>query len=167
MAPGAGAQPSLPPPRQALLSAQGVAGVSRSERLGQTDASLRRDGPDQGSPQLGVFSGNTALETAYSSGNRVLLQFHSDFSNGGFFVLNFHGERTSAPRARAGGGGPRDGPPGADAVPVPSQAPDCQGEPETEAASTSGDAVPLGDVSIVSRRMAVFRGQLGLVPRQV
>lgn len=105
VAPGAGAQPSLPPPRQALLSAQGVAGVSRSERLGQTDASLRRDGPDQGSPQLGVFSGNTALETAYSSGNRVLLQFHSDFSNGGFFVLNFHGERTSAPRARAGGGG--------------------------------------------------------------
>uniref|UniRef100_A0A2I3GDK1 CUB and Sushi multiple domains 1 n=1 Tax=Nomascus leucogenys TaxID=61853 RepID=A0A2I3GDK1_NOMLE len=48
------------------------------------------DGPDQNSPQLGVFSGNTALETAYSSSNQVLLKFHSDFSNGGFFVLNFH-----------------------------------------------------------------------------
>ncbi|EDM08947.1 rCG43134 [Rattus norvegicus] len=50
------------------------------------------DGPDQNSPQLGVFSGNTALETAYSSTNQVLLKFHSDFSNGGFFVLNFHGD---------------------------------------------------------------------------
>uniref|UniRef100_A0A8C8Z1K4 CUB and Sushi multiple domains 1 n=1 Tax=Prolemur simus TaxID=1328070 RepID=A0A8C8Z1K4_PROSS len=48
------------------------------------------DGPDQNSPQLGVFSGNTALETAHSSTNQVLLRFHSDFSNGGFFVLNFH-----------------------------------------------------------------------------
>ncbi|XP_041910862.1 CUB and sushi domain-containing protein 1 [Arvicola amphibius] len=48
------------------------------------------DGPDQNSPQLGIFSGNTALETAYSSTNQVLLKFHSDFSNGGFFVLNFH-----------------------------------------------------------------------------
>ncbi|XP_035867009.1 CUB and sushi domain-containing protein 1 [Phyllostomus discolor] len=48
------------------------------------------DGPDQSAPQLGVFSGNTALETARSSTNQVLLKFHSDFSNGGFFVLNFH-----------------------------------------------------------------------------
>ncbi|XP_036084876.1 CUB and sushi domain-containing protein 1 isoform X1 [Rousettus aegyptiacus] len=48
------------------------------------------DGPDQSAPQLGVFSGNTALETARSSSSRVLLTFHSDFSNGGFFVLNFH-----------------------------------------------------------------------------
>uniref|UniRef100_A0A8C0UA60 CUB and Sushi multiple domains 1 n=1 Tax=Cyanistes caeruleus TaxID=156563 RepID=A0A8C0UA60_CYACU len=48
------------------------------------------DGPDHNSPQLGVFSGNTALETAYSSTNQVLLKFHSDFSTGGFFVLNFH-----------------------------------------------------------------------------
>nr|XP_033792232.1 CUB and sushi domain-containing protein 1 [Geotrypetes seraphini] len=48
------------------------------------------DGPDQYSSQLGVFSGNTALETAYSTTNRVLLRFHSDFSTGGFFVLNFH-----------------------------------------------------------------------------
>uniref|UniRef100_A0A8B9MMI7 CUB and Sushi multiple domains 1 n=1 Tax=Accipiter nisus TaxID=211598 RepID=A0A8B9MMI7_9AVES len=50
------------------------------------------DGPDHNSPQLGVFSGNTALETAYSSTNQVLLKFHSDFSTGGFFVLNFHGQ---------------------------------------------------------------------------
>uniref|UniRef100_A0A670YQB1 CUB and Sushi multiple domains 1 n=1 Tax=Pseudonaja textilis TaxID=8673 RepID=A0A670YQB1_PSETE len=48
------------------------------------------DGPDQNSPQLGVFSGNTALETAFSASNQVLLKFHSDFSTGGFFVLNFH-----------------------------------------------------------------------------
>ena len=56
----------------------------------------RRDGPDQNAPQLGVFSGNTALETAYSSTNQVLLKFHSDFSNGGFFVLNFHGQWAAA-----------------------------------------------------------------------
>ncbi|KAM9317096.1 CUB and sushi domain-containing protein 1 [Gastrophryne carolinensis] len=48
------------------------------------------DGIDSTSPQLGVFSGNTALETAYSSFNQVLIKFHSDFSTGGFFVLNFH-----------------------------------------------------------------------------
>ncbi|XP_063297188.1 CUB and sushi domain-containing protein 1 [Pelobates fuscus] len=48
------------------------------------------DGPDENSPQLGVFSGNTALETAYSTSHQVLLKFHSDFSTGGFFVLNFH-----------------------------------------------------------------------------
>ncbi|CAI9618554.1 unnamed protein product, partial [Staurois parvus] len=48
------------------------------------------DGIDQNSPQLGVFSGNTALETAYSSSNQVLIKFHSDFSTEGFFVLNFH-----------------------------------------------------------------------------
>lgn len=53
---------------------------------------VSRDGPDQNSPQLGVFSGNTALETAHSSTSQVLLKFHSDFSNGGFFVLNFHGQ---------------------------------------------------------------------------
>lgn len=82
-----------------------------------TGASLRRDGPDQSAPQLGVFSGNTALETARSSSSRVLLTFHSDFSNGGFFVLNFHGERPGAPRARAGRV-LRDGPPGADACPA-------------------------------------------------
>lgn len=53
--------------------------------------SLLRDGPDASSPQLGVFSGNTALESAYSTSPKVLIRFHSDFSTGGFFILNFHG----------------------------------------------------------------------------
>nr|XP_057944796.1 CUB and sushi domain-containing protein 1-like isoform X2 [Doryrhamphus excisus] len=51
------------------------------------------DGPDASSPQLGVFSGNTALESAYSSSSKVLIRFHSDFSTGGFFILNFHAYR--------------------------------------------------------------------------
>uniref|UniRef100_A0A3Q2ECB7 CUB and Sushi multiple domains 1 n=1 Tax=Cyprinodon variegatus TaxID=28743 RepID=A0A3Q2ECB7_CYPVA len=51
------------------------------------------DGPDTSSPQLGVFSGNTALESAYSSSSKVLIRFHSDFSTGGFFILNFHAYR--------------------------------------------------------------------------
>lgn len=50
-----------------------------------------RDGPDTSSSQLGVFSGNTALESAYSTSPQVLIRFHSDFSTGGFFILNFHG----------------------------------------------------------------------------
>lgn len=53
-----------------------------------------RDGPDTSSPQLGVFSGNTALESAYSTSLKVLIRFHSDFSTGGFFILNFHGTET-------------------------------------------------------------------------
>uniref|UniRef100_H2M2H5 CUB and Sushi multiple domains 1 n=1 Tax=Oryzias latipes TaxID=8090 RepID=H2M2H5_ORYLA len=51
------------------------------------------DGPDTLSTQLGVFSGNTALESAYSTGPQVLIRFHSDFSTGGFFILNFHAYR--------------------------------------------------------------------------
>ncbi|KAM7423965.1 hypothetical protein PAMA_000362 [Pampus argenteus] len=51
------------------------------------------DGPDTSSPQLGVFSGNTALESAYSNSPEVLIRFHSDFSTGGFFILNFHAYR--------------------------------------------------------------------------
>ncbi|XP_041921873.1 CUB and sushi domain-containing protein 1-like [Alosa sapidissima] len=51
------------------------------------------DGPDQSFPQLGIFSGNTALESAYSSFNQVLIKFHSDFSTSGLFVLNFHAYR--------------------------------------------------------------------------
>ncbi|XP_068442403.1 CUB and sushi domain-containing protein 1a isoform X2 [Clinocottus analis] len=51
------------------------------------------DGPDTSSPQLGVFSGNTALESAYSTSPKVLIRFHSDFSTGGFFILNFHAYR--------------------------------------------------------------------------
>uniref|UniRef100_A0AAQ4RPP2 CUB and Sushi multiple domains 1 n=1 Tax=Gasterosteus aculeatus aculeatus TaxID=481459 RepID=A0AAQ4RPP2_GASAC len=51
------------------------------------------DGPDTSSPQLGVFSGNTALESAYSTSPKVRIRFHSDFSTGGFFILNFHAYR--------------------------------------------------------------------------
>uniref|UniRef100_A0A8C8DH19 CUB and Sushi multiple domains 1 n=1 Tax=Oryzias sinensis TaxID=183150 RepID=A0A8C8DH19_9TELE len=51
------------------------------------------DGPDTLSTQLGVFSGNTALESAYSTSPQVLIRFHSDFSTGGFFILNFHAYR--------------------------------------------------------------------------
>ncbi|TKS70023.1 CUB and sushi domain-containing protein 1 [Collichthys lucidus] len=51
------------------------------------------DGSDTSSPQLGVFSGNTALESAYSTSLNVLIHFHSDFSTGGFFILNFHAYR--------------------------------------------------------------------------
>ncbi|MGH0144612.1 UNVERIFIED_CONTAM: hypothetical protein FKN15_003784 [Acipenser sinensis] len=51
------------------------------------------DGPGENYAQLGVFSGNTALQSAYSSFNQVLIKFHSDFSTGGFFVLNFHAYR--------------------------------------------------------------------------
>ncbi|KAG8517559.1 LOW QUALITY PROTEIN: CUB and sushi domain-containing protein 1, partial [Galemys pyrenaicus] len=68
-------------------------GVYINFSLLQTEAVndyIALDGPDPSAPQLGVFSGNTALETAHSSSHQVLLQFHSDFSNGGFFVLNFH-----------------------------------------------------------------------------
>uniref|UniRef100_A0A8C5A117 CUB and Sushi multiple domains 1 n=1 Tax=Gadus morhua TaxID=8049 RepID=A0A8C5A117_GADMO len=51
------------------------------------------DGVDVSSSQLGVFSGNTALESAYSASPQVLIRFHSDFSTGGFFILNFHAYR--------------------------------------------------------------------------
>ncbi|XP_072269338.1 CUB and sushi domain-containing protein 3 [Pyxicephalus adspersus] len=48
------------------------------------------DGPDQSSPQIGQFSGNTALESVYSTSNHVLIKFHSDFTTSGFFVLSYH-----------------------------------------------------------------------------
>ncbi|XP_075438529.1 CUB and sushi domain-containing protein 3 isoform X5 [Ascaphus truei] len=48
------------------------------------------DGPDQSSPQIGQFSGNTALESVYSTSNQVLIKFHSDFTTSGFFVLSYH-----------------------------------------------------------------------------
>uniref|UniRef100_A0A3Q2QHC0 CUB and Sushi multiple domains 3 n=1 Tax=Fundulus heteroclitus TaxID=8078 RepID=A0A3Q2QHC0_FUNHE len=48
------------------------------------------DGPDQSSPQIGQFSGNTALESVYSTSNIILIKFHSDFSGSGFFVLSYH-----------------------------------------------------------------------------
>ena len=56
-----------------------------------------RDGVDVSSSQLGVFSGNTALESAYSASPQVLIRFHSDFSTGGFFILNFHGTNWGLP----------------------------------------------------------------------
>ncbi|KAG2464901.1 CSMD1 protein, partial [Polypterus senegalus] len=48
------------------------------------------DGPDQSSPQIGQFSGNTALESVYSTSNQILIKFHSDFTTSGFFVLSYH-----------------------------------------------------------------------------
>ncbi|XP_010013864.1 PREDICTED: CUB and sushi domain-containing protein 3-like, partial [Nestor notabilis] len=48
------------------------------------------DGPDQISPQIGQFSGNTALESVYSTSNQILIKFHSDFTTSGFFVLSYH-----------------------------------------------------------------------------
>lgn len=55
-----------------------------------------RDGPDQSSPQIGQFSGNTALESVYSTSNIILIKFHSDFSGAGFFVLSYHGKTVSS-----------------------------------------------------------------------
>uniref|UniRef100_A0A674D7B9 CUB and Sushi multiple domains 3 n=1 Tax=Salmo trutta TaxID=8032 RepID=A0A674D7B9_SALTR len=48
------------------------------------------DGPDQGSPQIGQFSGNTPQKAVYTTANHVLIKFHSDFSTSGFFVLSYH-----------------------------------------------------------------------------
>ncbi|KAG9345033.1 hypothetical protein JZ751_009574 [Albula glossodonta] len=48
------------------------------------------DGPDQNSPQIGQFSGTTALEAVQSTSNQVLIKFHSDFSGSGFFVLRYY-----------------------------------------------------------------------------
>uniref|UniRef100_A0A8C7GAZ9 CUB and Sushi multiple domains 3 n=2 Tax=Oncorhynchus TaxID=8016 RepID=A0A8C7GAZ9_ONCKI len=48
------------------------------------------DGPDQGSPQIGQFSGNTPQKEVYTTANHVLIKFHSDFSTSGFFVLSYH-----------------------------------------------------------------------------
>ncbi|KAF3707384.1 CUB and sushi domain-containing protein 3 CUB and sushi multiple domains protein 3 [Channa argus] len=55
------------------------------------------DGPDQSSPQIGQFSGNTALESVYSTSNIILIKFHSDFSGAGFFVLSYHGPSPNSP----------------------------------------------------------------------
>ncbi|MGH0134865.1 UNVERIFIED_CONTAM: hypothetical protein FKN15_024621 [Acipenser sinensis] len=49
------------------------------------------DGADQNSPEIGQFSGNTALDSVYSTSNQDLIKFHSDFTTGGFFVLSYHG----------------------------------------------------------------------------
>uniref|UniRef100_A0A7N5JRY2 CUB and sushi domain-containing protein 3 n=1 Tax=Ailuropoda melanoleuca TaxID=9646 RepID=A0A7N5JRY2_AILME len=46
------------------------------------------DGPDQNSPQIGQFSGNTALESVYSTSNQILIKFHSDFTTSGINILS-------------------------------------------------------------------------------
>uniref|UniRef100_A0A8C4QEE5 CUB and Sushi multiple domains 3 n=1 Tax=Eptatretus burgeri TaxID=7764 RepID=A0A8C4QEE5_EPTBU len=51
------------------------------------------DGPEQRAPQLGHFSGNTALESVHSSSNRILIKFHSDFSSSGLFIINYSAYR--------------------------------------------------------------------------
>ncbi|CAG12911.1 unnamed protein product, partial [Tetraodon nigroviridis] len=51
------------------------------------------DGPDQASPQIGQFSGNTDQKGVSTTANQVLIKFHSDFSNSGFFVLRYHAHR--------------------------------------------------------------------------
>ncbi|XP_029694158.1 CUB and sushi domain-containing protein 3-like isoform X4 [Takifugu rubripes] len=48
------------------------------------------DGPDQASPQIGQFSGNSVQEGVPTTANQVLIKFHSDFSTSGFFVLHYH-----------------------------------------------------------------------------
>ncbi|TKS81784.1 CUB and sushi domain-containing protein 3 [Collichthys lucidus] len=49
------------------------------------------DGPDQASPQIGQFSGNSVQEGVSTTANQVLIKFHSDFSTSGFFVLHYYG----------------------------------------------------------------------------
>uniref|UniRef100_A0A8C4R6D0 CUB and sushi domain-containing protein 1 n=1 Tax=Eptatretus burgeri TaxID=7764 RepID=A0A8C4R6D0_EPTBU len=48
------------------------------------------DGASNDSPELGQFSGNTALESVSGRSNLVRIKFHSDFSTGGFFVLHYY-----------------------------------------------------------------------------
>ncbi|KAF3840051.1 hypothetical protein F7725_018768 [Dissostichus mawsoni] len=52
--------------------------------------SVARDGPDQASPQIGQFSGNSVQEGVSTTANQVLIKFHSDFSTSGFFVLKYY-----------------------------------------------------------------------------
>ncbi|PWA15041.1 hypothetical protein CCH79_00008738 [Gambusia affinis] len=69
----------------------GPKGVTRFARDSKSSVEYNtRDGPDQSSPQIGQFSGNTALESVYSTSNIILIKFHSDFSGSGFFVLSYH-----------------------------------------------------------------------------
>uniref|UniRef100_A0A671XBF2 CUB and Sushi multiple domains 3 n=1 Tax=Sparus aurata TaxID=8175 RepID=A0A671XBF2_SPAAU len=48
------------------------------------------DGPDQGSPQIGQFSGSSVQEGVSTTANQILIKFHSDFSTSGFFVLHYY-----------------------------------------------------------------------------
>ncbi|XP_048671751.1 CUB and sushi domain-containing protein 2 isoform X3 [Marmota marmota marmota] len=47
------------------------------------------DGPQQTSPQLGVFTRSLAKKTVHSSTNQVLLKFHHDAALGGIFAIAF------------------------------------------------------------------------------
>ncbi|XP_056651097.1 CUB and sushi domain-containing protein 2 isoform X3 [Monodelphis domestica] len=47
------------------------------------------DGPQQTTPQLGVFTRSSAKKIIQSSSNQVLLKFHSDAAVGGIFVITF------------------------------------------------------------------------------
>ncbi|XP_063092103.1 CUB and sushi domain-containing protein 2 isoform X4 [Cavia porcellus] len=47
------------------------------------------DGPQQTSPQLGVFTRSMAKKTVHSSTNQVLLKFHHDAAMGGIFAIAF------------------------------------------------------------------------------
>uniref|UniRef100_A0A673CP60 CUB and Sushi multiple domains 3a n=1 Tax=Sphaeramia orbicularis TaxID=375764 RepID=A0A673CP60_9TELE len=47
------------------------------------------DGPDQASPQIGQFSGNSVQEGVSTTANQILIKFHSDFSTSGFFHMDF------------------------------------------------------------------------------
>lgn len=51
-----------------------------------------RDGPQQTSPQLGVFTRSMAKKTVHSSTNQVLLKFHHDAAMGGIFAIAFSGQ---------------------------------------------------------------------------
>uniref|UniRef100_A0A8C2Z0K3 CUB and Sushi multiple domains 3 n=1 Tax=Cyclopterus lumpus TaxID=8103 RepID=A0A8C2Z0K3_CYCLU len=48
------------------------------------------DGPDQASPQIGQFSGNSGQDSVSTTANQVLIKFHSDFSTSGFFELHYY-----------------------------------------------------------------------------
>uniref|UniRef100_A0A8C9Z9X6 CUB and Sushi multiple domains 3 n=1 Tax=Sander lucioperca TaxID=283035 RepID=A0A8C9Z9X6_SANLU len=48
------------------------------------------DGPDQASPQIGQFSGNSVQEGVSTTANQILIKFHSDFSTSGFFKIHIH-----------------------------------------------------------------------------
>lgn len=51
-----------------------------------------RDGPQQTSLQLGVFTRSLSKKIAHSSSNQVLLKFHRDTATGGIFAIAFSGQ---------------------------------------------------------------------------
>ncbi|CAB1321250.1 unnamed protein product, partial [Coregonus sp. 'balchen'] len=75
--------------QQSTLTSRTACGVYGFPQ-GMVSTSTSPDGPDQGSPQIGQFSGNTPQKAVYTTANHVLIKFHSDFSTSGFFVLSYH-----------------------------------------------------------------------------